>query len=192
MEKIGLFGGSFDPIHTGHLILAQTALEFAGLDRIFFIPTAIPPHKQDRALSHFKIRCEMVRLAIEDNDAFEISMMEEGDHASYTFETVPHYCALGYDREHLHLLVGGDSLSEIGEWKNPEVIFDNATIVAMRRPGFEDIAPAEGVAMIIMETGYNSISSSGIRELVGEGRSIRYLVPVRVERFIEENGLYLG
>ena len=127
-ERIGLFGGSFDPIHTGHLILAQMAAGFAGLDRVLFVVTSIPPHKRDRTLSPFEDRIEMVRLAIEGNDLFELSLIEGSGGPSYTWESVLHYSNAGYEREQLHLLVGSDSLADMEKWRNPGVIFSNATI----------------------------------------------------------------
>ena len=190
-RRIGIFGGSFDPIHAGHLILAQRALDFAGLERILFIPTANPPHKTDRELSAFEHRRRMVELAIEGNERFELSLVEGGAGSAYTWQSVLRFAALGFDRRHLHLLVGSDSLAEMAGWRRPEVIFEHATIVAMSRDGSNrPAAVPPGAAVIVIETGANSISSSAIRALVCEGRSIRYLVPDAVERYLTDNGLY--
>jgi nicotinate-nucleotide adenylyltransferase len=192
-ERIGLFGGSFDPVHTGHLILAQMAADFAGLGRVLFIPTSAPPHKSDRILSPYEDRIEMVRLAIEGNDMFELSLIEGSERPSYTWESVLHYSREGYGRERLHLIVGSDSLSEMGMWRNPRAIFENATIISMTRPGGAGpVAPPAGAAVMIIETGANTISSSEIRRRAGEGRTIRYLVPAPVERYIRDRGLYSG
>ncbi len=191
MERIGLFGGSFDPVHTGHLILAQMAADFAGLDRVLFMPTAAPPHKTERNLSPFEERIAMVRLAIEGNSLFELSLLEGSGGPSYTWESVLHYSQAGYGRQQLHLIVGSDSLREMGKWRKPEVIFENATIISMTRPGSGDLpAPPAGAVMMILDTGANTISSSGIRSRVREGRAIRYLVPEPVERYIVDKGLY--
>ncbi len=189
-EKIGLFGGSFDPIHTGHLILAQRALDFAGLDRVYFIPTAMPPHKNAGALSEYTLRKKMVQLAVENNEKFEISLFEEKEETSFTYESVLFFKEEGYDREHLHLLVGSDSVADIPDWKKPGIIFDNATIVSMERPGYLGNTIPEQAAVIVLTEGRNSISSSGIRKLVGRGSSIRYLVPREVELFIRRKSLY--
>jgi nicotinate-nucleotide adenylyltransferase len=192
-EKIGLFGGSFDPVHTGHLILAQMAADFAGLERILFVPTATPPHKSERDLSPFEDRITMVRLAIEGNAAFELSLLEGGETPSYTWESLDRFARQGYDREHLHLIVGSDSLGEMSRWRNPGRIFESATIISMARPGGDDPpAPPAGAAVIVLDTGSNNISSSEIRERVRGGRSIRYLVPEAVERYIIDRGLYTG
>ncbi len=169
------------------------AADFAGLDRVLFMPTAAPPHKTGRTLSPFDDRMEMVRLAIEGNSIFELSLLEGSEGPSYTWESVLHYARAGYERERLHLIVGGDSLSEMGNWRNHGVIFDSATIIAMTRPGSPDTpALPAGAAVMILETGANMISSSEIRSRVREGRSIRYLVPAPVERYILDRGLYTG
>jgi nicotinate-nucleotide adenylyltransferase len=189
--KIGLFGGSFDPPHTGHLILAELAADFAGLEWVFFIPTAVPPHKRRTDLTPFEPRRRMVEIAIADNPRFEISLVENKVDVSYTYESVLSFRRRGLEREQIHLLVGGDSLGEISSWKHPDEIYRNATIVAMQRPG-HPVTPAlpEEAALIVVRSGSNTISSSEIRQRVRDGRSIRYLVPLAVEQFIREHGLY--
>jgi nicotinate-nucleotide adenylyltransferase len=183
--RIGLLGGSFDPIHTGHLILAEAAVNMAGLERVIFMPTALPPHKHGVTLSPFDLRKEMVELAIRGNPRFEISLLEGGDRPVFTYEW-------GYSREQIHLILGSDSLEEISGWKHPGRIFENATIIAMQRTASnEPFSPPEGAAVIMIESCRNSISSSGIRAMVCEGKSIRYLVPDAVERFIRDNKLYI-
>jgi nicotinate-nucleotide adenylyltransferase len=190
-RKIGLFGGSFDPIHTGHLILAEAARETAGLSTVYFIPTAVPPHKRRVSLSCFDMRMRMVELAIADNPAFELSLLEGKEEVSYTFESVLFFHEKGYGKEQIHLLIGSDSLEEIRSWKKPEIIFGHATIIALVRPDHRTVPPLpENAAVIILESGSNMISSSDIRRYVHAGRSIRYLVPAPVERFIAEQSLY--
>jgi nicotinate-nucleotide adenylyltransferase len=190
-ERIGLFGGTFDPIHTGHLILAEAAINTASLDRVLFIPTATPPHKRRAGLSGFEVRAEMVRLAIAGNPRFELSLIESAEDVSYTYRTVAAFAERGLDREHIHLLVGSDSFGEMREWRRPEEILSRATIIVLARPGSAG-APAipAGAAVIWMNAGMNGISSTEIRRLRAEGKSIRYLVPEAVERFIESHSLY--
>jgi nicotinate-nucleotide adenylyltransferase len=190
-EKIGLFGGSFDPIHTGHLILAQAAANVAGLSRVFFIPTAFPPHKRGVRLTDIETRARMVELAIADNPLFELSRIEAARRISYTHRTVRFFVDLGYGKLQIHLLIGSDSLEEISQWRRPREIFSHATILVMMRQGRGRISelPAEA-ALICMTAGSNSISSTEIRALAGAGKSIRYLVPPAVERFITANSLY--
>ena len=190
-EKIGLFGGSFDPIHTGHLILAQAAVNVAGLSRILFIPTAAPPHKRGVPITGIETRTRMVKLAIAGNPRFELSRAEASPGVSYTYRTVRSFAAKGYGKEEIHLLIGSDSLEEIDRWRKPDEIFSHATILVMRRPGYERIPALPGeAAVIVMTTGASAISARSIRELVREGKSIRYLVPDAVERFIAAHSLY--
>lgn len=193
IERIGIFGGSFDPIHLGHLILAQSALDFVGLEVVYFTPTAVPPHKARAEMSDFGTRRRMVELAIEDNPRFELSLIESGERPAYTVETVMAFREKGLSREQIHLIIGSDSLEEINGWRDPQKIIDNATIVAMKREGVsEEPSLPENTALIMLSSCSNSISSSEIRRMVREGKSIRYLVPEPVERFIREQGLYRG
>ena len=190
-EKIGLFGGSFDPIHTGHLILAQAAVNIAGLSRVLFIPTAVPPHKRGAPLTDIEPRVRMVEIAITRNPRFMISRIEADRGVSYTYQTVRQFTERGYGKDQIHLLIGSDSLEEMMEWRNPEEIFSRATILVMQRPGYERIPPLPPeAAVIVMTAGMNSISASGIRTLMREGKSIRYLVPRAVERYIVSHSLY--
>ena len=192
-KRIGIFGGSFDPIHLGHLILAQSALEFAGLHVVYFVPTAVPPHKEGEYITDFESRREMVELAIRDNPHFELSLMESNARPSYTIETVMAFRDKGFSRDQIHLIMGGDSLEEMDGWRDPDRIFENATIIAMEREGVsQPVRLPDGAAIVALSSCRNSISSSEIRRRVAEGRSIRYLVPEPVERFIRERGLYLG
>jgi nicotinate-nucleotide adenylyltransferase len=190
-ETIGLFGGSFDPIHTGHLILAQAAVNVAGLARVVFIPTANPPHKRDVPLTDIETRTRMVELAIAGNPGFEVSRIETAHGVSYTYRTVRAFAERGYGKSELHLILGSDMLEEMGEWREPDEIFARATILVMRRPGHDRLPalPPEA-AVISMGAGSNAISSREIRALVAEGRSIRYLVPEAIERYIAEHSLY--
>jgi nicotinate-nucleotide adenylyltransferase len=190
-EKIGLFGGSFDPIHTGHLILAEAALNVAGLARVVFIPTALPPHKRDVPLTDIETRTRMVELAIGGNPRFELSGIESSRGVSYTYRTVRSFAEQGYGKEEIHLLLGGDMLEEMAEWCKPGEIFSRATILFMPRPGHARIPPLPAeAALICMTAGANALSSRSIRALVREGKSIRYLVPEAIERFIAAHSLY--
>ena len=192
-EKIGLFGGSFDPVHNGHLALAERAAEFAGLERVLFIPTANPPHKIGRKLTEFDTRRRMVELAIEGCPGFELSLFEKKDRVAYTYESVEYFRDKGYPREKLHYLMGGDSLAEISDWKKPEVIFKYATIISLSRPGYSGIAPfPPDAAVIIINRGKCAVSSTAVREAVREGSSIEEMVPAGVKDFIMENSLYIG
>jgi nicotinate-nucleotide adenylyltransferase len=190
-ERIGLYGGSFDPIHTGHLILAEAAINTARLDRVYFMPTAAPPHKRRDDLSDFAARIEMVKLAIAGNPRFELSLLESAPEVSFTYRSVAAFAERGFGRGEIHLLVGSDSLAEMRGWRNPEEIFSRATVLVLMRPGFDELPPLPPEAAVIcMTAGMNAISSSAIRRLAAEGKSIRYLVPEAVERYVESHGLY--
>ncbi|MBD3179159.1 MAG: nicotinate (nicotinamide) nucleotide adenylyltransferase [Candidatus Latescibacteria bacterium] len=191
LEKIGLFGGSFDPIHNGHMALAERAVDFAGLDRVLFIPTANPPHKVGRELTGFGLRRKMVQLAIEDNPRYEISLFEKKDRISYTYESVEHFRDRGYARDKLHYLMGGDSLGEITDWMHPEIIFRHATIISLSRPGYRELYPfPPDAAVMVLNRGKCDISSTGVREAARKGRPIDDMVPDAVAEFIRENSLY--
>jgi nicotinate-nucleotide adenylyltransferase len=190
--RIGLFGGSFDPIHTGHLIAAQAAVNTVGLERVFFIPTARPPHKRARDLTRFDTRRRMVELAIEGNPRFELSLIEAGRGVSYTYRSILSFVERGFRRDEIHLLIGADSFEEMETWRRTGEIVAHATILVMARPGHERFpALPPDAALVYMTAGSNSISSSDIRRLVRERKPIRYLVPDRIERFIAEHSLYV-
>jgi len=190
-NRIGIFGGSFDPIHLGHLILAEVTRDTLELEKVYFMPTAHPPHKEGVKLTDFDKRKRMVELAIESNPFFEMSLYEESDQAVFTYQTVLKFKEMGYTKGQLHLLIGSDSLNDMKHWKNPDVIFQNATVVALKRPRFEAVPDLpDGASVVWINRGSNSISATEIRELVRQGRSIRYLVPQSVERFIVEHSLY--
>jgi len=190
--KEGIFGGTFDPPHIGHLIAAESARESLGLDRIRFIPAAVPPHKRRPDITSGEKRLEMVRLAIQGNPAFiadERELRRKG--TSYTIETIREL------REELPgieftLLIGMDNLQEFRLWKEPEKIRTLAEVVALSRPGAVALGGVEnGGGFRVVTIPLIEVSSSAIRRLVREGRSIRYLVPQEVEEMIMREGLYV-
>lgn len=189
--RIGIFGGTFDPVHLGHLIVAEQAREQAGLDQVWFMPAARPPHKLDRPLTLFEHRYEMLRLAVAGHDPFVISDLENRLPApNYTVQTLRH---LHQERpgEQWFLLLGADSLAEFPTWYLPYEIIQLATLLVVGRPGYPSTGtlakpfPFQTIEVPLME-----ISSTDIRRRVREGRSIRYLVPRAVECYIQQHGLY--
>ena len=166
-------------------------MNVAGLARVVFIPTASPPHKRDVPLTDIETRTRMVELAIAGNPRFELSRIEASRGVSYTYRTVRSFAERGYGKEEIHLLLGGDMIEEMGEWRKPREIFSRATVLVMLRPGHARLPalPPEA-AIICMTAGANAISSRSIRALAREGKSIRYLVPEAVERFIAAHSLY--
>lgn len=201
-QRIGLYGGSFNPIHNGHLIVARAVAEHLQLDRVFLLPSARPPHKGDRKLLDAPHRAAMVKLAIEDESLFEFSDFDlTRDGPSYTIDTVTHFGKLLGPHMELHWLIGADSLAELTTWHRISDLVDACRIVTAARSGWDTIdwAPLRTVlsdAQIaalqtgVLQTPRIDISSTDIRRRVREGRSIRYLVPGAVQEYIETRALY--
>jgi nicotinate-nucleotide adenylyltransferase len=191
-EKLGIFGGTFDPIHLGHLILAEELKEELDLQKVIFVPSANPPHKENSHLSEAKDRLMMTQIAIQDNSAFILSDLElKRKGKSYTIETINQFKEL-YPQAKLYLLLGSDVLEELHLWKEPEKIFEQIKVVIAKRPGFDRIDPQNSYvkkSQVISIDGLN-ISSSRIRERVKSGKSVRYLLPPGVEEFIQAKNLY--
>lgn len=187
--SIGLLGGTFDPPHLGHLILAQAACESLNLERIVFIPAFIQPHKQDKPVTPANLRLEMLRLAVAGNPRFTISEIEIARGGlSYTIDTIR-----GMEREYpesdLYLIIGADNVADIDTWKDPDEIFAHCRVAAANRKGYQPTGRfADRIR--IFDIPEIDISSSEIRNRIRTGRSIRYLVPAPVEEFIETRGLY--
>lgn len=190
--KLGIFGGAFNPPHIGHLIVAETVLEQMKLDRIIFVPAADPPHRADVGRITATARLEMTKLAVEGNSAFEASDTEvQRAGKSYSIDTVIAFEAL-YPRASLHLLIGSDNLAEFHSWKLPRDILAKCELVVFPRPGFSmsDIKNEFAKVARVVNVPHVGISASEIRRRVKMGRSIRYMVPARVDEFIIRNGLY--
>jgi len=185
--KFGILGGTFNPIHYGHLLLAETARERLRLDRVLFIPVHQPPHKQARGILPGAVRLELVRLAIHDHPAFVASDIElQRESVSYTLDTVK-VLREQLPMAKLFLLIGQDMLGV--RWKGWEEIAKLCTVVVAGRPGTKAKRLAGHITSLEMPQ--VEISSSDIRARVAAGRSIRYLVPAAVERYIREHRLYV-
>ena len=193
LPGLGILGGTFDPIHHGHLIAAQSLLEKLHLSRILFLVSAHPPHKRPAELSSWADRRQMVTLAIQDNERFEVSDLErERSGPSYTFETMEVMRAQYGRRYHLHFIVGADSILEISTWRRPERLLDSGMLVVVPRPGFDLSTLDQKIQdhVTIVQTPLVEISSSDIRSRVRQGQPIRNLVPPAVEAYIRRQGLY--
>lgn len=199
LKKTGIMGGTFNPIHMGHLIIAEKAREQFGLDEVLFLPSGVPYMKDSKEVLPGKIRMEMTGLAIQGNPFFTISGMEVGrEGRTYTYETLEALQEQNPDTEY-YFILGADSLWMIENWKNPERIFAACHILAAGRDekAVEDMEKQAlylkekfGADIFLLQTGKIEISSSMIRGLCREGKSIRYLVPEAVYNYIMENGLY--
>ncbi len=192
--RIGLFGGTFDPLHVGHLIIAETALSDFPLDQVLFIPAGVTPHKLEKDLSPAEIRLEMVQSAIEHHGDFDVSLVEiRNKNISYTIDTIHWFKGTEkYCHDELYLLIGSDSFLELDTWKNPELILEKVHLLVVSRPGFEikNVEERFEDRMTIIKGPLIDISSSEIRYRVRSGKSIRYWVPGCVERIISQKGLY--
>ncbi|MDY0166511.1 MAG: nicotinate-nucleotide adenylyltransferase [Thermoguttaceae bacterium] len=199
--RLGLLGGSFDPVHYGHLLLAECAREQLGLDEVWFLPAAGAPHKQGREQTDISLRMQMLELATAGNPAFRVSDMEaRRGGTSYTVDTLEELHAAEPERE-LVFLVGADMLYDLPHWRRAERICELATIAAVRRPGVAEpdldclleIANSERIALFSrsqVDMPAVELSSSDIRSRVAAGKSIRYRTPPAVEQFIAAHKLY--
>jgi nicotinate-nucleotide adenylyltransferase len=186
--NIGIFGGTFDPVHWGHLIIAGYVRDALALDKVVFVPSMVSPHKQERGAAQPEDRMAMLRLAVEGAEGFEASDIEiSRGGVSYTVETLSEFHKISPGC-HLSLLLGADNYVEFSSWREPEKILSLARLVVMTRPGtLMEGLPAGGEVVRVPEI---RISSSDIRARVGEGRSIRFLVPDRVAVYIQSHHLY--
>lgn len=199
--RIGLFGGSFDPVHRGHLLLADCCWRQAGLERVDFVPTAQQPLKPRGPVASEADRLAMLRLAIEGRPEFALSLVEiERGGVSYTVETLCQLRSETPDAE-FFFLMGADSLADFPTWREPAAICELATPLVVRRagtnpPDFEALAPFISAARLAairaheVEMPATPISSSHIRRLIAEHGEWRSLVPPGVAEFIERQGLY--
>jgi len=196
--RLGVFGGTFDPIHVGHLIIAEEARARVGLDRVLFVPTLIPPHKSQRPLATSEDRYRMVQVAIEDNPGFAVSNIELNRHGpSFTVDTL-HTIRAEYGPEvELYFVMGTDSLYGLKTWHRRQEILRLARIIAVTRPGFDvDWSALEaqmpGISRVteLLETTCLGVSSTDIRARLRRGFPIRYQVPATVEAYIREHHLY--
>ena len=185
--KLGILGGSLNPVHHGHLIIAERAAEAVGLDRVLFIPTAVSPLKAGRELAPAADRWAMLKAALRGNPRFQASDLEmRRGGVSYTVDTLRELQRR--TRADLHLILGADAARLLPRWKSIEVVRELATFVLVSRPGHR--VRARMPKQHIVEVPLLEISSTEIRERVRRGLSIRYLVPEGVERHIRRRGLY--
>jgi nicotinate-nucleotide adenylyltransferase len=190
--KIGIFGGTFNPPHIGHLIVAESVREQLQFDRVLLIPSAQTPNKHDAVLAQADARLEMTRLASEGNKWFAVSDIEvRRQGISYTVDTV-NALAAEYPGAILSLLIGVDNLLEFHSWKLPHEILSRADLVVLSRPGFAraDVKSEFTRLATFVNVPHIGISGTDIRRRVKLGRSIRYLVPRSVEEYIERYRLY--
>lgn len=198
MSKIGLFGGTFDPIHFGHLMLAEQVLKEFSLDEIKFIPAGIPPHKTKKKVTDKQHRLNMVLLATKDNPRFSVSDYEIcNERLNYSYITISHFKEQN-PKDEFFFIVGGDSFRNFPEWKNYKTLISLCTFIVVPRPGieptgyFEKFCGDEAPPRVFFLTGFScGISSTAIRMQLKEGKEVSGQVPPSVEQYIKTNKLYI-
>ncbi|WEV70414.1 nicotinate-nucleotide adenylyltransferase [Lactobacillus sp. ESL0785] len=185
-RQIGIMGGTFNPVHLAHLVVAEQVLTKLHLDEIWFIPTNIPPLK-DKPTVAAQDRANMLELATQDNLHFHVKLFElfRGG-VSYTVDTLTYLHAKA-PQNHYYLIMGSDQVNNLAEWKEPLKLAQLATLVGIRRPGYEQKAQ---LPIIWVDVPQIDLSSSSIRQTIAMGGSIRYLVPESVRDYIHRKGLY--
>lgn len=199
MKKVGIMGGTFNPIHNGHLFLAEHACEQAGLDYVMFMPTLNPPHKADIALVSAEHRINMVKLAIKSNPKFILSDLElNRPGLTYTSDTLNILKEREPDTE-FYFIVGADSLMMMPNWRNPQTVFSLSVIVAGGRADYsmeqlkkqaKYLEETYKGKVILLDMPTMEISSEKIRDRLSNNKSVRYYVPDEVLSYINENNLY--
>lgn len=198
--RLGIFGGSFDPVHYGHLLLAESCREAAGLTEVWFMPSAVAPHKTEQPVTPVQQRIEMLELALGGCPALRVSRVEaDRGGISYTVDTLATLLAADPARQ-LHLLLGADMLADLPNWHAPDRIVQLARLVVAARPGSPsfDLEPLrrlvadsqQDLPVQVVQMPLVGFSSSEIRVRVAQGRSIRFQTPRAVEEYIRANGLY--
>ena len=201
-KDVLLFGGTFDPIHHGHLIVSRWAAEQLEVARVVLIPSAVPPHKVGNKITAARDRLQMAQRAVEDDELFDVSDCElQREGPSFTLDTVRHFRRLYPEDIKIYWLIGADSIAELAGWHEIKQLVEECTIVTAARPGFEtgnlsalDAVLEENlvcrIRQHILDIPQIDISSTDIRDRVRQGQSIRYLVPAPVAEYIHKHRLY--
>lgn len=212
--RLGLFGGTFDPVHSGHLRSAEEVRQAHALDKVCFVPCGVPPHRSAKPGAPPRHRLEMVRLAVADNPglcATDVEVVRPG--ASFSIDTVRHFSERLAPEDDLYLILGLDAFLLFGSWKDWRELLALTHVIVTSRPGSGDALPYERIPVVVREafcydpvrSGFRNefgkeilftrltdlfVSASAIRELLGKGKSIRYLVPEEVQLYVEKHRLY--
>ncbi|NKB25043.1 MAG: nicotinate-nucleotide adenylyltransferase [Kiritimatiellae bacterium] len=202
-SKIGILGGTFNPIHRGHLRMAQEAYKKFDLDKVLFVPSYLPPHKSSEDLVNTSHRMTMLERAIKGDSRFEASALElEREGVSYSIDTIKELHGV-YPQSELFFIIGSDTLFQLYTWKNIRSLLELCTFITYPRCGFEidtiiaevlklDPPWPEKLKTYMLTENFIEISSRQIRKHVAEGKSIRYLVPIDIENYIHKQNLYRG
>jgi nicotinate-nucleotide adenylyltransferase len=199
--RIGVFGGTFDPVHFGHLIMAEQCREQGALDQVWFVPSARPPHKLDQPRTPFAQRVEMLALALAGQPAFRVEEIEkERPGPSYTADTLDDL-SQHYPNHEWFLLVGSDTLAELPTWHDPARVVARAALLVVRRPGHAELpvsdlrhnlrlSEASELRVQMIDTPLIDIASRDLRRRAAQGCSLRYFLPRSVECYIQSKGIY--
>lgn len=188
-QRIGLYGGTFNPVHTAHLMVADQVGHALRLNRVDFLPDAVPPHVDKKTAIDATDRVAMLRLAIQDNPLFGLELAEiQRGGVSYTYETVKQLKEAHPENDY-YFIIGGDMVDYLPKWYRINDLLKIVNFVAVRRPGAKNESQYPVIWVDVPEV---QIASSDIRQRVAQGESIRYLVPTRVEQYIKEHDLYHG
>ncbi|NLO97388.1 MAG: nicotinate-nucleotide adenylyltransferase [Peptococcaceae bacterium] len=200
-KRLGIMGGTFDPIHYGHLVAAETARVELGLDYVLFIPAGEPPHKKKLKITDAELRFKMVEISIKNNEYFKASRIEINRKGpSYTIDTLRELHRF-FPKQDLFFITGTDAMMDILAWRQPEEIFKLAKVISASRPGYESQKhlaeiyskfPISKNRLYQLEIPALAISSSYIRSRIGNNKSVRYLLPDEVIKLIEDNKLYVN
>ncbi|WP_034747738.1 nicotinate-nucleotide adenylyltransferase [Halalkalibacter wakoensis] len=190
MKKVGLFGGTFNPPHIGHLLFAQEVLVSFGLDEIWFIPVNVPPHKESDDLASNEDRLDMLKSATNSNDRFYVKTIElEREGRSYTIDTVKQLNEM-YPTYDFSFLIGGDMIEYLPKWVSIDDLMKLVTFIGVKRPGTTVVSNEYSKDVRLIEMPQLDISSTDIRQRVHDGKPITYMVPEGVEALVKERSLY--
>ncbi len=191
-RRLGILGGTFDPIHIGHLQMAQVVCEKMKLDKVIFVPSNLPPHKTAVGLTPADHRLNMVKLAVQDNPFFTVSSCEiEKGGKSYSIDTVQ-YLSHVFSGGKLFFIIGADAFSTINQWKDIDQIVRIVDFIVVNRPGsVKQKKSKSSLRQTQLVMPGLDISSSFVRQRIAQGKNIHYLVPEKVVRYIVKNKLYL-
>lgn len=196
-KRLGILGGTFDPPHLGHLLLAETGRELLNLDTVLFTPAGFPPHKAENSVSPVHHRLAMTRLAIAGNPSFALDSTDIDRPPPHFTATLLPILEAAFPEHQLWLLIGSDSLRDLLSWHQPAVVLDHCRLAVLGRPGAEvdwrmltAALPALDANVTWLDGPFVSVSASLIRLWAAAGRSLRYLVVPEVQEYIREQGLY--
>ncbi|ASB88285.1 nicotinate-nucleotide adenylyltransferase [Bacillus sonorensis] len=187
MKKIGVFGGTFDPPHNGHLLMANEVLYKMELDEIWFMPNQIPPHKLENSFSLSRHRLEMLKLAISGKERFKVETIElEREGPSYTFDTV-RLLKKRYPDHHFYFIIGADMIEYLPKWSHIDELVKEIQFVGVKRPGFQVDTP---YPLVYVDVPAFEVSSSLLRDRIKNRQPTDYLIPDEVKVYVKENRLY--